>query len=223
MSALTSSNPDNANPTVHKTGNESSSRSRYRLGDFLDEEDGDDYYYYSTGQEEGSSSSSSTALNKDVSMHEDGLTFEGQTESEHSSDEEGEPIDSQEIFDLIRSTTDPEHPLTLEQLAVVSVEQCKVTNGPRPSVFVEFTPTVGHCSMATLIGLCLRVRLMRSLPDRYKIDIRVKPGSHESENSLNKQLNDKERVAAAMENNHLLEVVHECLRNAGERGGQHKH
>lgn len=37
--------------------------------------------------------------------------------------------------------------------------------------------------------------------------------------AVNKQLNDKERVAAALENNHLLEVVHECLRNAGERGG----
>lgn len=115
MSALTSSNPDNANPTVHKTGNESSSRSRYRLGDFLDEEDGDDYYYYSTGQEEGSSSSSSsTALNKDVSMHEDGLTFEGQTESEHSSDEEGEPIDSQEIFGGSLIFTERETKLTDE-------------------------------------------------------------------------------------------------------------
>lgn len=43
---------------------------------------------------------------------------------------------------------------------------------------------------------------------------------------VNKQLNDKERVAAALENNHLLEVVHECLQNASERGGQshgHEH
>jgi hypothetical protein len=28
---------------------------------------------------------------------------------------------------------------------------------------------------------------------------------------VNKQLNDKERVAAAMENSHLLEVVNQCL------------
>lgn len=54
--------------------------------------------------------------------------------------------------DLIRSITDPEHPLTLEQLAVVSAAQITVTQGARPHVLVEFTPTIPHCSMATLIG-----------------------------------------------------------------------
>lgn len=37
---------------------------------------------------------------------------------------------------------------------------------------VTFTPTVEHCSMATVIGLCLRVKLMRSLPPRYKVIIK---------------------------------------------------
>lgn len=35
-------------------------------------------------------------------------------------------------------------------------------------VRVEFTPTVQHCSMATLIGLCVRVKLLRCLPPRFK-------------------------------------------------------
>jgi metal-sulfur cluster biosynthetic enzyme len=56
------------------------------------------------------------------------------------------------VADLIRSISDPEHPLTLEQLAVVSSEQITVNHGKRPSVLVEFTPTIPHCSMATLIG-----------------------------------------------------------------------
>ncbi len=34
---------------------------------------------------------------------------------------------------------------------------------------VEFTPTVQHCSMATLIGLCIRVKLLRALPSRFKV------------------------------------------------------
>ncbi|CAL5432204.1 unnamed protein product [Camellia sinensis] len=33
---------------------------------------------------------------------------------------------------------------------------------------VTFTPTVEHCSMTTVIGLCLRVKLMCILPMRYK-------------------------------------------------------
>jgi hypothetical protein len=107
--------------------------------------------------------------------------------------------------DLLRSITDPEHPLTLEQLAVVSSSQISFPH--KNQLLVEFTPTIPHCSMATLIGtikglpvtccrilltscgpcstpgLSLRVRLLRALPERYKVDIRVKQGSHQSENA----------------------------------------
>lgn len=136
--------------------------------------------------------------------------------------EEIQPIDSNEIFDLIRSITDPEHPLTLEDLSVVSSDQIEVTypedEDDNPHVMVRFTPTIPHCSMATLIGLTLRVRLLRALPDRFKVDIKIKEGTHQSENSVNKQLNDKERVAAALENAHLLNVVQQCLSTAHLRG-----
>lgn len=66
-------------------------------------------------------------------------------------------------------------------------------------------------------GLSLRVRLLRSLPPRYKLDIKVRSGTHQSEHAVNKQLNDKERVAAALENAHLLDVVQTCLKSAGRR------
>nr|POE83746.1 protein ae7 [Quercus suber] len=39
----------------------------------------------------------------------------------------------------------------------------------------------------------------------------VAPGSHASESAVNKQLNDKERVAAALENPNLVDMVDECL------------
>ncbi|KAI0082876.1 hypothetical protein K474DRAFT_1767636 [Panus rudis PR-1116 ss-1] len=140
---------------------------------------------------------------------------------------EAEDIDADEIFDLIRSISDPEHrSMTLEQLAVVSAPQISFDSshdsaldlGDRTRrsrrVTVEFTPTVPHCGMSTFIGLSIRVRLLRSLPNRYKVDIRVKPGSHQSEHALNKQLNDKERVAAALENPALVEVLEQCLAGA---------
>ena len=65
--------------------------------------------------------------------------------------------------------------------------------------------------MATLIGLSIRVKLLRSLPQRFKVDISIAPGTHASEEAINKQLNDKERVAAALENDNLLRVVNQCL------------
>ncbi|PKA58847.1 MIP18 family protein [Apostasia shenzhenica] len=105
---------------------------------------------------------------------------------------------------------DPEHPYSLEELNVVSEDLVEVDD-KHNYVRVTFTPTVEHCSMATVIGLCLRVKLMRSLPSRYKIDIRLAPGSHSTEAAVNKQLNDKERVAAALENPNLAEMVDECL------------
>ena len=121
-----------------------------------------------------------------------------------------DPFDAYEIFGLIRDINDPEHPLTLEQLRVAQESGITVDDAGS-YVKVEFTPTIPHCSMATLIGLCIRVKLLRSLPERFKVDIKVTPGSHASEDAVNRQLNDKERVAAALENSSLLEVVNKCL------------
>lgn len=121
-----------------------------------------------------------------------------------------DPFDVREIFDLIRNINDPEHPLTLEQLNVVSEEQIELDEG-RSQVEVLFTPTIPHCSMATLIGLAIRVKLLRSLPPKFKVGVKIRPGTHASELAVNKQLADKERVAAALENSQLLEVVNQCL------------
>ncbi|XP_055504783.1 cytosolic iron-sulfur assembly component 2B [Leucoraja erinacea] len=123
---------------------------------------------------------------------------------------EPDAIDGREIFDLIRSINDPEHPLSLEELNVVEQLRVNVADEEN-SVSVAFTPTIPHCSMATLIGLSIKVKLLRSLPARFKVDVHITPGTHASEQAVNKQLADKERVAAALENGHLLEVVNQCL------------
>jgi len=144
-----------------------------------------------------------------------------------------------EIFDIVRTIQDPEHPLTLEQLNVVRAELIEVfdkkgesagdddgddddLNGDNipmrgkkkkkfSTVRVQFTPTIPHCSMATLIGLSLRVKLLRSIPSRFKVTVQIEDGTHVSEHAVNKQLGDKERVRAALENEHLLGVVNRCI------------
>lgn len=93
-------------------------------------------------------------------------------------------------------------------MAVQARCQCSSRRFPRP----------GTDSMATLIGLCIRVKLLRSLPQRFKVRVEVTPGTHASEAAVNKQLNDKERVAAALENAHLLGVVNKCLDESGAVG-----
>ena len=91
------------------------------------------------------------------------------------------------IVDLLSTISDPEHPLSLSQLAVVQLPHITVKDdptSPMSSVLVEITPTIPHCSMATLIGLCIRVRLERALPQRFRVDIRVRPGTHQSESQV---------------------------------------
>ncbi|KAL8779397.1 MAG: hypothetical protein Q9213_006965 [Squamulea squamosa] len=156
-----------------------------------------------------------------------------ETESSDS-DEEVEPIDEQEIYDLIAPIQDPEHPLTLGSLSVVNLPDITIaptdppssrTNSsttyirkpPDPSipvittVTVLITPTITHCSLATVIGLGVRVRLEQALPPRFRVDVRIKEGTHSTAKEVNRQLGDKERVAAALENGTLMGVLRKML------------
>ena len=92
---------------------------------------------------------------------------------------------------MIRDIRDPEHPYTLEQLRVVSEDDI-VVNDTDDTCFIKilFTPTVSHCSLANLIGLCIRERLARYIVKPCKIDIYVTPGSHDTEEQ-SKQSNHK--------------------------------
>lgn len=137
-------------------------------------------------------------------------------EEEDKDDGDSEPLDAQEVYDLISSISDPEHPLTLGQLSVVNLGDIRVrhpdyASGRVGEVNVQITPTITHCSLATLIGLGIRVRLDRSVDKAYRIGIYVKQGTHQSEGQVNKQLNDKERVCAACENPQLVKVVGRML------------
>ncbi|GAB7341591.1 hypothetical protein MBLNU457_7798t1 [Dothideomycetes sp. NU457] len=131
-------------------------------------------------------------------------------------DDEPEAIDEQEVYDLISTISDPEHPLSLGSLAVVNLADIKITP-PRSekskisTVLVLVTPTITHCSLATVIGLGVRVRLEQALPPRFRVDVRIKEGTHSTDEAVNKQLGDKERVAAAMENGTLVGVIRKML------------
>lgn len=130
---------------------------------------------------------------------------------------EREAIDAQEIYDLIAHISDPEHPMSLGQLSIVKLDDIEINDLPdsdqteMKDLLIRITPTITHCSLATLIGLGIRVRLDRGLHPKFRPTIILKQGSHQSENQVNKQLNDKERVAAACENDQLLNVIRKML------------
>ena len=123
--------------------------------------------------------------------------------------------------DLIAPITDPEHPLTLGSLSVVNLPDIHLAPLPgTPAITVltvSITPTITHCSLATVIGLGVRVRLEQALPPRFRVDVRIKEGTHSTADQVNKQLGDKERVAAALENGTLMGVLKKMLAGC-ERG-----
>lgn len=69
--------------------------------------------------------------------------------------------------------------ITFYNFHVLQIKQNKEHNVN--IVRVEFNPTVPHCSLATLIGLCIRIKLQRNMPYPIKLDIYIKSGAHTTE------------------------------------------
>ncbi|KAK6589464.1 hypothetical protein RS030_203198 [Cryptosporidium xiaoi] len=122
-------------------------------------------------------------------------------------------ITQSEIYDAVKDIMDPEYPLTLEQLDVISYDNIIIDNNNK-IVFVLFKPTVTNCSQASLIGLSLFFKLYSLFGNTVKIIIKVVKGTHELEDAINKQLKDKERVFAALENPQIFKTITKGLCNS---------
>lgn len=88
------------------------------------------------------------------------------------------------LSDYIRTIRDPEKPSTLEDLNVIYEDGIFVKKSTADNVHIvriEFNPTVPHCSLATLIGLCIRIKIERSINHKLKLDIYIKKGAHTTE------------------------------------------
>lgn len=87
----------------------------------------------------------------------------------------------EEVFGIIRDIKDPEKPETLEDLKVVSEDNIFVNSLENQSLLIKVLFT-------PTVSHCHLATLI-----------------------VNKQINDKERVSAAMENENLRKLVLECI------------
>ena len=80
---------------------------------------------------------------------------------------------------------------------------------------VRFKPTYPKCSLSSLIGLAIRCRIVENyvLQPGWKLIVSLQDDSHEHALDLNKQLSDKERICAALENPELLRIISNCIRD----------
>lgn len=131
-------------------------------------------------------------------------------------------VSKETIFETIRYIYDPEHPYNLEQLGIISLVDINVSEyenkdvicksgQPIKSIDVVFTPTIPHCSMAGIIGLCIIYQLME-FTEKYVINVSIKENTHNTYQALNKQLSDKDRIFAAFENEGLVDIILSCVR-----------
>ena len=118
-------------------------------------------------------------------------------------------IDIYEIFDIIRTITDPEHPYNLEELNIISLDDISVDNDNR-LITVYFSPTIENCGFASLIGLSIKKKLLNFISPKYNIDVLIKEPKNENDKNLNKQMNDKERLEASNLNKNIIDFYSEA-------------
>jgi len=129
-------------------------------------------------------------------------------------------INKELIYELIREIKDPEKDTTLEDLSIINEDNIYIEQiNSYDSINIIWTPTTPHCSLALQIGLSIRHKLNIELKDlmginyRFKLTLTVEKGKHLKENEINKQLNDKERYLAALENEDIVMYINSLINN----------
>lgn len=89
---------------------------------------------------------------------------------------------------------------------------------PVALVHVVLRPTVPHCHLMHLICLSVMARLQDALPVTtvWKIRITLVPGSHLHLEEVERQAQDKERVAAALENPQIVKELQKLINPYGD-------
>lgn len=60
------------------------------------------------------------------------------------------------------------------------------------------------------------MKLLNTVSRKYKVDVLIEPGKHMTEDAINKQLCDKERVYAALEAEGLKRIIGRTIKNDEE-------
>lgn len=121
-------------------------------------------------------------------------------------------------LDCISCIKDPEHPFTFQELDLFTEDDIYINLlDVHPHVTIYWSPTAPNCSFANNIGLCIKYKLMSDFPHlNLKVDVYIKEGMHSTKresnyHSVDKQVNDKERVAAALENPAVIQMLNEAI------------
>ncbi|MBS7657638.1 MAG: iron-sulfur cluster assembly protein [Candidatus Bathyarchaeia archaeon] len=115
-------------------------------------------------------------------------------------------MDKKEILETLRNVYDPEFPVSVIELGIVKEEDINL-NGDKPVVL--FTPTSPLCPMGGIIGLVIKYALEKKFGKEF--EVKVKPGSHADEESLNNILQDRKKFEESISKLKESGVLDACL------------
>lgn len=127
-----------------------------------------------------------------------------------------------ELDDII----DPEFPFPLTELNILKLESIEVitrTSSSSLIYLIPFFPTYGQCKLAPLIGIVTITSMFRFLSliklarlnnDKWLIIFKVNlsDDDHKIGENITKQINDKERLSAALENKSIRLSILKCIK-----------
>jgi len=128
------------------------------------------------------------------------------------------------VLSQLKELLDPEYPIELVNLGILKIEKIenKGNNWSQVTLIgLEFLPTYGQCKMAPLLGITLfaavfkrwLILLVMKIKNKrwlvfYKIKVSKK--DHHSGEIITQQLNDQERLSAALENTAIRLAILNC-------------
>ncbi|MFX1564003.1 MAG: iron-sulfur cluster assembly protein [Promethearchaeota archaeon] len=103
-------------------------------------------------------------------------------------------MDKEEIMTVLRRVLDPEHPVDVVEMGLVTPEDVTITD---KELKVVFTPTSPMCPMGAVIGIVIRKALEDAFPDK-RVSVIVKAGTHMREDACNDMIMDEEKYQNAI-------------------------
>ena len=125
------------------------------------------------------------------------------------------------IISLLNEIKDPEFPYHISNLDILSIEKVLIQNfilNQNIYITVIIAPTYKMCTLSSFIGLSIENLLYNKAIGKllndyfpqgwsWKYSTFIPPKFHLKGSVISKQLNDKERISAAMENFSIRNII----------------
>jgi metal-sulfur cluster biosynthetic enzyme len=115
-------------------------------------------------------------------------------------------LNKSELVEVLSKVYDPEYPLSVIDLKIVSEEDITLDDD---KIRVLFTPTSPFCPMGGIIGALIKYALEKKTGK--EVEVSVKPGAHSQEKMLNEIFKDKEKYNDALEMLKKSGVLDKCV------------